>query len=166
MVNLIKRLDNALALIEKWVIILCFALLVFFIVFNILSRNIFHLPSHKIFEAGPHLVLWIALLGASLAFKQQRHIRLELVLRYCSDRFRQWAAVAVGLFGASVMGILLYTSTVFVKNEIAMFGSWGRLSFIFPVFFGMALFRYLTGLLYPMPSNPTVDTTQPVQPPR
>ena len=166
MINFIKRLDNALALIEKWVIILCFSLLVLFIVFNILSRNIFHLPSHKIFEAGPHLVLWIALLGASLALKQQRHIRLELVLRYCSGRLRQWAALAVGLFGASVMGVLLVTSTVFVENEIAMFGSWGRLSFIFPVFFGMALFRYLTGLLYVMPFSPTVDTTQPNRPPR
>lgn len=166
MINFIKRLDDALARIEKWMIMLCFSLLVFFIVFNILSRNMFHLPSHRIFEAGPHLVLWIALLGASLALKQQRHIRLEVVLRYCSDRLRQLAAVAVGLFGALVMGVLLFTSMVFVRNEIAMFGSWGRLSFIFPIFFSMALFRYLTGLLYRMSSNPTVDKTQPVQPPQ
>lgn len=166
MIKLIKRLDDALALIEKGVIILCFSLLVFFIVFNILSRNIFHLPSHKIFEAGPHLVLWIALLGASLALKQQRHIRLELVLRYCSGRLRQRIAVVVSLFGASVMGILLVTSMVFVENEIAMFGSWGRLSFIFPIFFSLALFRYLTGLLSRMPSNTTDETTQPVQPPQ
>ena len=164
MIKTIQRLDDALALIEKSVIVLCFSLLVFFIVFNILSRNIFHLPSHKIFEASPNLVLWLALLGASLALKQQRHIRLELVLRYCSKRIRLWAAVAVSLFGASVMGILLVTSFEFVQNETAMFGAWGRLAVIFPIFFSVAAFRYLTGLLYRFTSSPTVDTTQRAKP--
>jgi TRAP-type C4-dicarboxylate transport system permease small subunit len=146
-IKIINRLDNALALIEKCVVVLCFSLLVFSVFFNILSRNLFHLPSHKIFEAGPNLVVWLALLGASLGLKQQRHIRLELVLRYCSDRIRRWAGVVVSLFGASIMGILLVTSFEFVRNEIAMFGDWGRLSVIFPIFFSVAGFRYLTGLL-------------------
>jgi TRAP-type C4-dicarboxylate transport system permease small subunit len=156
MIHTIKRLDDALAIVEKSVIVLCFALLVFFIVFNILSRNLFHLPSHKIFEAGPNLVLWLALLGASLALKQQRHIRLEVVLRYCGNRIRRWAAVAVNIFGAVVMGILLFTSLEFVKNEIAMFGPWGWLSIIFPFFFGAAGFRYLVRFAY----RPTMDDLQ------
>ncbi len=159
MIKTIKQLDDALAIIEKCVIILCFTLLVFFIIFTILSRNFFHLPSHQIFEASPNLVLWLALLGASLALKQQRHIRLELILRYCSNRVRLWAAVAVNLFGAAVMGILLAASFEFVKNEIAMFGSWGVLSVIFPIFFSMAAFRYLTGLLYRFACPSTSDPT-------
>jgi TRAP-type C4-dicarboxylate transport system permease small subunit len=166
MIKAIKRVDDALALFEKSVIVLCFSLLVFFIIFNILSRNLFHLPSHKIFEAGPNLVLWLALLGASLALKRQRHIRLELVLRYCSDRVRLWAAVAVNLFGALVMGILLVTSFEFVKNEIAMFGSWGRLSMIFPFFFSVAVFRYLAALLYRFVSSAAAETTQRTKPTR
>ena len=139
---------------------ICFALLVFFIVFSILSRNIFHLPSHQIVEAGPSLVLWLALLGASLAMKRQRHVRLELVLRHCSRRIRRWAAVAVNLFGALVMGILLAASFEFVNNEIAMFGSWGRLSIIFPFFFSVGAFRYLTGMLHQFVDASTVHTTQ------
>jgi TRAP-type C4-dicarboxylate transport system permease small subunit len=166
MIKIIKRVDDALALIEKSVIILCFSLLVFFIVFNILSRNSFHLSSHKIFEASPNLVLWLALLGASLALKQQRHIRLELVLRYCSNPIRRWAAVAANLFGAVVMGILLITSFEFVNNEIAMFGNWGRLSVIFPIFFSVATFRYLTVLLYRFAYTPKAETTQPAKPTR
>jgi len=166
MIKAIKRVDDALALFEKSVIVLCFSLLVFFIIFNILSRNLFHLPSHKIFEAGPNLVLWLALLGASLALKRQRHIRLELVLRYCSDRVRLWAAVEVNLFGALVMGILMVTSFEFVKNEIAMFGSWGRLSMIFPFFFSVAVFRYLAALLYRFGSSAAAETTQRTKPTR
>ena len=166
MINVIKRVDDALALFEKSVIVLCFLLLVFFIVFNILSRNFFHLPSHKIFEAGPNLVLWLALLGASLALKRQRHIRLELVLRYCSGRIRRWAAAAVNLFGTLVMGILLVTSFEFVDNEIAMFGDWGRLSIIFPFFFSVAAFRYLASLLYRFASPPPAEATRWVKPTR
>lgn len=166
MMKAIQRLDDVLAHIEKSAIVLCFAMLVFFIVFNILSRNIFHLSSHKIFEAGPNLVLWLALLGASLALKQQRHIRLELVLRYCTKRIRLWAAVVVNLFGAAVMGILLVTSCAFLQNEIAMFGAWGWLAVIFPIFFSVTVFRYLAGLLYRFRSSPRVDTTQPAKPTR
>lgn len=163
MIKNIKRLDDALALIEKCVIIICFSLLVFLIIFNIFSRNLFHLPSHRVFEAGPNIVLWLALLGASLALKQQRHIRLELVLRYCSDRVRLWAAVAVHLFGAAVMGILLVISVDFVKNEIAMFGGWGGLSVIFPLFFSAAGFRYLAGMLYRIADTPPA-MAKPVKP--
>lgn len=166
MINTIKRLDDALALVEKSIVVLCFSLLVFFIIADILSRNIFHLPSHKIFEAGPNLVLWLALLGASLALKQQRHIRLELLLRYCSRWSRLWAAIAVDLFGASVMGILLVASIHFVQNEISMFGVWGRLSIIFPIFFSVTAFRYLTGLLYRLASLSPAGTTQGAKPSR
>ena len=166
MIKAIKRVDDALAFFEKSVIVFCFSMLVCFIVFNILSRNFFHLPSHSIFEAGPNLVLWLALLGASLALKRQRHIRLELVLRYCSDRVRLWAAVAVNLFGALVMGILLVTSFEFVKNEVAMFGGWGRLSMIFPFFFSVAVFRYLAALLYRFGSSAATETTRRTKPTR
>jgi len=166
MINIIKRFDDALAMIEKCVVVFCFSLLVFFIVFDILSRNLFHLPSHKMFEAGPSLVLWLALLGASLALKQQRHIRMELVLRFFSRRIRLWAAVVVHLFGALVMGILLVTSFAFVQNEIAMFGDWGRLSAIFPIFFSVAGFRYLTGILYRFTPPAKSGATPPIKPTR
>ncbi|MEE4112397.1 MAG: TRAP transporter small permease subunit [Desulfobacteraceae bacterium] len=164
MIKAIKRVDDALALFEKSVIVLCFSLLVFFIIFNILSRNLFHLSSHKIFEAGPNLVLWLALLGASLALRQQRHIRLELILRYCSGRIRWWSAAVVNLFGALVMGILLVTAIEFVNNEIAMFGDWGRLSIIFPFFFSVAAFRYLAALIYRLASPPTAGTVHLAKP--
>uniref|UniRef100_UPI003568278E TRAP transporter small permease subunit n=1 Tax=Desulfosarcina sp. TaxID=2027861 RepID=UPI003568278E len=140
--------------------------LVFFVIFNILSRNFLHIPSHKFFEAGPNLVLWLALLGASLALKGQRHNRLELFLRYCSGRIRWWAAVAVNLFGALVMGILLITSFEFVNNEIAMFGDWGWLAMIFPFFFSVAGFRYLAALLYRLASTPTAEAAQRAKPTR
>jgi len=164
--RLIQRLDDILALVEKSAIVICFALLVFFVLFSILSRNLLHLPSHRIFESAPNLVLWLALLGASLALRQQRHIRLELVLRYCGPRFRHLASRVVNLFGALVMGILLLTSFEFVRNEIAMFGSWGGLAIIFPIFFAAAGFRYLAVALFPAVNFPSSKSNPPVKPNR
>jgi TRAP-type C4-dicarboxylate transport system permease small subunit len=149
MMHLIKKMDDTLALIEKSAIIICFALLVACVLIGILSRNVLHLPLHRLFESAPNLVLWITLLGASQALKQQRHIRLELFLRYCSNRFRHWAARLVNFFGAMVMAVLLVSSVEFVNNEIAMFGRWGVMAIIFPIFFMSTGFRYLAAAFFP-----------------
>ncbi len=155
--KVIQRMDHVLAVIESGVIIVGFTLLVLLIVINIMSRNIFHFPSHVFFEAVPHLVLWLAMMGASLGLQQRRHIRLELVLRHCGEPVRKWAALTVNLFGLAVMAILLVVAIAFVKNEISMFGDMGRWAVIFPVFFGLAAFRYLAGILVPAPDNAAAD---------
>ena len=163
MIVLLKRLDDTLARIENGAIVICFTLLAASILLNILSRNLFHLPSHALFEAGPRLVLWLALLGASLGVKHHRHIRLELVLRHCSDRMRRRADIMVNLFGAGVMAILMITAVVFVKNEITMFGRQGWLSIIFPFFFGVALLRYISGLLTVSPATNAADPVKTIR---
>lgn len=124
--------------------VLLFSLLVVLIAFNIVSRNLFHLSFQKILEIAPAFVLWLALLGSSLALKSQRHIRLELILRFCSYPVRYVAGILTGLFGMAVMGILFYASLGFVDNEIDIFGRWGWLAVIFPLFFALSCFRYLT----------------------
>jgi TRAP-type C4-dicarboxylate transport system permease small subunit len=156
--KVIRQLDDALARVEKGVIVFCFWLLVGLVVFNILSRHLFHLPSHQVFEIGPRLVLWLALFGATLALRRQRHIRLELIMRHLSRRIRFWAAVVVNLFGAAVMGLLLVTSLAFVQNEVDMFGGWGWLAVVFPVFFSLATLRYLMAAVYPFGSAPAAET--------
>lgn len=156
----IQRLEKTLALIEKGVILLCFWLLVILVLMTILSRNVLHLPSHQWFELGPRLVLWLALFGASAALRQKRHIRLELILRHCPENIRRWSSVIVNGFGAAVMGILLIGSLDFVRNEIAMFGEWGRLTIVFPIFFALASLRYLTDLLV-FPGSRQASTDDP-----
>jgi hypothetical protein len=59
------------------------------------------------------------------------------------------AGTVTGVFGASLMGMLFWVSLGFVQNEIALFGGWGRLSAIFPVFFLLSGFRFVTLLFRP-----------------
>jgi len=146
--HFIKQIDDFLEKIEKVLAVFLFSGLALLITFNILSRNIFNYSFEKIFETAPVFVLWLALVGSSLALKKRRHIKLELLLRYCPEKSRYYSNYAVSFFGMAVTAILFYSSLQFVFNEIQIFGNKGFLSVIFPLFFAISFFRYFTWILY------------------
>ena len=141
--NLLKKLDGLLAFVEKTVVVVLFASLVLLISFNIFLRNLFDISIQAILELSPVLVLWISLTGATLALKTNRHIKLEILLRYTSDPTRLICRIISGLFGMIFMAILFLASISFVKNEWAIFGIRAAVSIVFPLFFGISCFRYL-----------------------
>ncbi|MBU2621715.1 MAG: TRAP transporter small permease [Proteobacteria bacterium] len=146
--HFIKQIDDFLEKIEKVLAVFLFSGLALLITFNILSRNIFNYSFEKIFETAPVLVLWLALVGSSLALKKRRHIKIELLLRYCPAIYRYYSNYAVSFFGMAVTGILFYSSLQFVSNEVQIFGNKGFFSVIFPLFFALSFFRYFTWIVY------------------
>jgi TRAP-type C4-dicarboxylate transport system permease small subunit len=143
----IRKFDDFLAVFEKSIVVAFFSALILLITFNVISRNLFQVSFQKTLEISPSLVLWLALLGSSLAFRNQRHIKLEILLRFCSDKFKTFAIIAGSAFGMTVMGILFWVSIEFVGNEIVLFGKWGLISIIFPMFFSISFFRYFIQLM-------------------
>jgi len=143
----INKFDEFLAVFEKSLVVAFFSALILFITFNVISRNLFQVSYQKILEISPSLVLWLAMLGSSLALRNQRHIKLEIMLRFCSDKFKIFAIIASSAFGMTVMGILFWVSIEFVGNEIVIFGKWGLISIIFPMFFAISFFRYFIQLM-------------------
>lgn len=142
----IRKLDHWLAMLEKTLAVMLFITLAGSIVFNIISRNLFHVSMDKILEFSPSLVLWLALIGSSLALKENRHIKLELFLKIVSPRIRNAAHAVSSVFGMAVMGILCVAAVEFVNNEVSVFGGKGWLSIIFPAFFSLAFFRFFIQL--------------------
>ena len=136
------KLDDTLALVEKALLVILFSSLILLISFNIISRNLFNYSFQRVLEAAPGTVMWLALIGSTLALKQGRHIKLEIVLRYLGRRTRSFARIFSGLVGLSIMGVLFVASIEFVKNEIQIFGLIGWISVVFPLFFMLASFRY------------------------
>jgi TRAP-type C4-dicarboxylate transport system permease small subunit len=151
--HLIVKIDNYLEKFEKCLIIFLFSLLLFFITFNILSRNIINYSFEEIFETAPAAVLWLSLAGSSLALKSRRHIKLEILLKFCPEKYHCYINFLVSLFGMAVMGILFCSSLKFVENEIHLFGNKGLLSIIFPFFFAVSFFRYFTWIIYSIPQK-------------
>lgn len=139
----LEKLDALVATVEKGLVVCLFLALAALIVFNIVSRNLFHLSFQRLLEIPPVLVLWLALLGSSLALRTQGHIRLELVVRHLPPALQRLAAAATGIFGVAVTGTLFWASFAFVRNEVAIFGAWGWLGTIFPLFFAVSCFRFL-----------------------
>lgn len=143
--HLLTKIDDALEYLENAIVVALFAALILLIAFNILVRNLFGISFPKTLELTPAIVLWIALIGATLALKKGRHIKLEILLRYTGHGARRAARIISGLFGTVVMATLFIASLTFVKNEWAIFGIRGAASLAFPLFFALASFRYLLG---------------------
>lgn len=153
---ILKKVDAWLAVAEKTIAVTLFFALVASIAVNIVARNLFQVSFQHLLEMGPALVLWLALIGSTLALRENRHIRIELVLRFCPPRLAVLADRVCGLFGMAIMALLGYASLEFVTNEVAIFGFRGWLAVVFPAFFTIAFFRFFTQVLAITPSTPAV----------
>jgi C4-dicarboxylate transporter DctQ subunit len=158
---ILRKIDGGLAVAEKIIVVALFFALVASIAINIVARNIYQVSFQYLLEIGPSLVLWLALTGSTLALRENRHIRIELVLRYCPPRLTALAGRLCGVFGMVLMAILGYASLEFVTNEVAIFGAKGWLSVIFPVFFIIAFFRFFTQVLAPAQKAPGTPESEP-----
>jgi C4-dicarboxylate transporter DctQ subunit len=139
----LRKLDQACAAIEKAAVVFIFTSLMFLLFLNIVSRSIFQTSSQRILEFVPTLVLWLTLIGSSLALKKARHIKIELLLRFCPPRLQTLLRRIGSAFGMVVMGVLFAASVEFLQNEISLFGPAGWRSTILPIFFAVAFFRFL-----------------------
>jgi C4-dicarboxylate transporter, DctQ subunit len=151
--NIIHRIDRFLAACECLLAVVLFTGLMGVLTLNILLRNLAHKALPNTFEIAATLVLWLALVGGSLALRDRRHIKIEFLLRYLPPAWERWTNLAVSLFGLMVMGILMVTALFFTHNEIAIFGRSGWTTVVFPLFFALAAFRFalqLGGALFPM----------------
>lgn len=141
------HLDHILAIFEKALVVGLFSILILMIGLNVVSRNLLQFSFQGILEFSPALVVWLALMGSSLALQENRHIKIEILLRFASQRFRKYAHVITAVFGMAVAGILLGASIEFVVNEIAVFQGKGWITLIFPWFFLVSFFRFMLKLM-------------------
>ena len=139
---MLNKIDGYIEWVEKFLIIGIFSILVLSMSFDIFTRNVTGTSYQAISEFLPGMVLWLALLGASLGLSRSKHIKLEILVRYLPKKWQATANAASALFGATVMVILLYCSLDFIKNEIEMFPVKGYVALVFPIFFMATSFRF------------------------
>ncbi len=84
---------------------------------QILFRNLISIGIVWIDPLVGHLVLWVALLGASLATRENRHIAIDLLSgRLSPARYSRIQGV-VQLFSALVCLLLVHPAIRFVQND-------------------------------------------------
>jgi len=94
------------------------------------------------------MVLWIALLGAVAASRDQKHIAIDLARRLLPPSFWRPLSIIAAAFTATVCGFLSYYSWIFVRDSRAfgdtLLGDWPAWLFqlILPVGFALMSYRY------------------------
>ena len=95
-----------------------------------------------------HLLLWVALLGATVATKEGKHINIDVISRLLPDRGKAAMHALTDLFSSFICILLIHASFKFMRDEFQA----GALVFlkipvwtvavIFPVAFGLIALRF------------------------
>ncbi len=115
-----KRLDDIIEKIEKFLLSLLLSLMILVAFFQILLRNLLSTGISWGDLSVRYLVLWVGFIGASLAVRQGKHITI--------DPFSHWLkgvrSLAVGcmtnLFSAFVCALLTVAAVTFVRIEVQL----------------------------------------------
>jgi len=137
-----RRLEDALLVIGV-------AALVVIASGQIVLRNVFSIGLVWADGALRLLVLWLALLGAMVASRENRHIAIDVTDRLLAPGLRRAVSVVRSLFTAGICAALAWYSWVFVRDS-REFGDtllgdlpawWFQV--IMPVAFALIAYRYV-----------------------
>ena len=138
-----------LSLVEDTVLVTLLAAMLVVAAAQIFLRNFFDMGLAWGDQALRLLVLWLGLAGAIAASRDNRHINIEVLLRFLPQPARVASQVVVGVFTAIICAVIAIHAGRFVYLEYQMgsvaFGNLPAwiIQLILPVGFGLIAFRYL-----------------------
>jgi TRAP-type C4-dicarboxylate transport system permease small subunit len=115
----LQRLLHYLNVVEDGLLVLLLSVMILVAVAQILLRNI---GETGISWGDPLLrilVLWLGLLGAMVATRQDSHISIDLLTRYLSARVKRMSDLLASLFTLGVCALLAYHGGRFVLQDQA-----------------------------------------------
>jgi TRAP-type C4-dicarboxylate transport system permease small subunit len=84
---------------------------------QILFRNLISIGIVWVDPVLRHLVLWIALLGASMATRENRHIRIDVLSPHISPALQRRVQGALQFFSAFICLLLVPPAIRFLQND-------------------------------------------------
>jgi TRAP-type C4-dicarboxylate transport system permease small subunit len=149
---MLNRIGRLLQRLEDGLMALLLTAMILLASGQILLRNLF---DSGLLWADPSLrllVLWLTLLGAIAASRDDRHIRIDLLTRFLGPRAKTAIEALTDLFSAAVCGLIAWHGARFVllewEEQTQLFGllpAWlGEL--IIPVGFGILTLRFLINI--------------------
>jgi C4-dicarboxylate transporter DctQ subunit len=146
--SVVSRLLRATALVEDAVLVLILAAMVLLTATQIVLRNVF---DGAILWAGPMLrvgVLWVGMIGAMVATRNDKQISIDAVSRFLPTRWKARVRVLTDLFTAVVAGVVAWSALRLVLDDraagvtaVAFVPLW-VCEAILPVAFGVIAMRY------------------------
>ena len=142
------RLLKVLHFLEDALLVLTLTTMILCSFFQIALRNLLGLGLGWIEPLLRHLVLWIALLGAMIAARDDNHLSVDALTSFLPPRLRMTARVLTDLFTTLVCAVLCRASISLVRDfyDWPLPGSFGNQAWIFslvlPLGFGVMALRY------------------------
>lgn len=145
----VARLLQAITWLENTILITLLTLMVVLAGSQIIFRNLLDLSILGVDQLLRLLVLWVALLGAVTASRDNKHISIDIFSRFLPARAHAIARVVTDLFTFAVCVTLAWHAARFVASErgtgemaFALLPMWVA-QIILPAAFGLIALRYL-----------------------
>jgi TRAP-type C4-dicarboxylate transport system permease small subunit len=111
------RINYLLNKLEEILLVLLLLLMVLLAFLPIFFRNVVSIGLIWIDPLLRHLVLWVALLGASVATREGRHIKIDLVAPHLSPSRQAGLSAGLNFLSALVCLSLFFPAVEFVQGE-------------------------------------------------
>jgi len=150
----LTRIIKTLHLFEDSLLVVLLISMIVLASSQIIMRNMFDSGLVWVDPLLRVMVLWLGLLGATVASRNNKHIRIDLLTHFFSNRVRQVMQIVAGLFTAIVSGLIAWHGARWVlldfQEGITGFSglpSWA-LEIIIPFAFSLISVRYLLYTLH------------------
>jgi len=145
-----ERFLSILHWIEDGLLALVLAAMVLLASGHIILRNLFEIGFTWADPLLRIMVLWLGLLGALAASRDNKHISIDVLSRFLPQRARDVAQIVTALFTAVIAGVVAYYAVEFVAldREAGVVAFAGLPAWVFeliiPLALGLIALRYLT----------------------
>lgn len=145
---------KVIGIVEDSLISFILLSMIVLVLIQIFLRNFYSTGISGGAEIVRHLVLWVAFIGAAIAAREKKHIKIDIAQRMLPFRLRCLAEVLTDLFTIIICGILLYASIQFVRSDYEVATTipffdipiW-ILELVIPLGYGAVMLRYFTNCL-------------------
>jgi TRAP-type C4-dicarboxylate transport system permease small subunit len=114
--SLINRIDDAWGSFEKYLLVSLVLGMILLAVLQIFLRNFFSTGIRGADIIIRHMVLWVGLVGASLAAKEERHLSIDIASRLIPKKWYGLVDALLCLVTFGVSLLLLWASITFNQS--------------------------------------------------
>jgi len=118
LVGSLDRLDRFGRFLENVALVTLLSGLMLLAVGQIVLREVFNTGIIWADELVRLIVLWLAMMGAVAACREDRHIRIDAITHLFSDRVIDVIRIGVDVFAAAVCGVIAWHAYRYLQIEI------------------------------------------------
>ncbi len=129
--GLLLRVNTALLLVCKYLVILLVAIIAEILIASVFFRYGLNNSLSWAEELSKYLMVWLTFLGAPIALRHFGHINIDLLISILPARVEQFMYLIVSLVVAFTMGIVLWKGWVFTEVGARQIASTFNLSMLY-----------------------------------